>query len=111
MAQPFDLWFSFIVLQHNPPPIMAAILRLALKWLVPRGLAVFQIPTYARQYRFEIDSYLESAPTPGAFELHCLPQSAVFAIAHEADCRIREVFEDSSIGEPDWVSNVIVLEK
>jgi len=111
MAEPFDLWFSVIVLQHNPPPIMAAILRRALKSLVPRGLAVFQIPTYARQYRFEIDSYLESAPTPGAFEMHCLPQSAVFAIAHEADCRIREVIEDSSIGDPDWVSNVIVLEK
>jgi len=111
MAQPFDLWFSVIVLQHNPPPIMAAILRRALKSLVPRGLAVFQIPTYARQYRFDIDSYLESTPTPGVFEMHCLPQSAVSAIAHEADCRVREVIEDSSIGDPEWTSNVIVLEK
>jgi len=51
------------------------------------------------------------AALPQYAELHCLPQSAVSAIAHEADCRVREVIEDSSIGDPEWTSNVIVLEK
>lgn len=47
MAAPFDLWFSRIVLQHNPPPIIAMILHRAFALLAPGGVAVFQVPTYA----------------------------------------------------------------
>jgi SAM-dependent methyltransferase len=111
MAEPFSLWFSFIVLQHSPPPIMASVLRRALKLLQPGGLAVFQIPTWARGYRFEIDAYMNTQPPAGSFELHCLPQPVVFGLATEARCRVVEVFEDQSVGHPDWLSNVVVLAK
>lgn len=111
MDQPFDLWFSVIVLQHNPPPIMAQILARVFAMLRPGGLAVFQLPTYAARYRFALDTYLASERHANAFEMHCLPQSAVFALAADAGCRVIEVVEDHVVGDPDWMSNVIVIGK
>jgi 2-polyprenyl-3-methyl-5-hydroxy-6-metoxy-1,4-benzoquinol methylase len=31
-VQPVDVFFSFLVLQHNPPPIIAVILNTVLQW-------------------------------------------------------------------------------
>ncbi len=45
MTAPYDLWFSHLVLQHNPPPIMAMILRRMFAMLSPGGVSLFQIPT------------------------------------------------------------------
>ena len=36
MTAPFDLWFSTQTLQHNPPPVMALILRTGI-WIVGAG--------------------------------------------------------------------------
>src|SRR5271169_236009 len=41
-----DLFFSIIVLQHNPPPVILGILDAAFAGLRPGGLAFFQVPTY-----------------------------------------------------------------
>ena len=41
-----DVIYSVIVLQHNPPPIMAIIVRQFMKGLNPGGVAYFQLPTY-----------------------------------------------------------------
>ena len=41
----YDLLFSRIVLQHNPPPVMAWLLRQAFARLRPGGIAIFQLPT------------------------------------------------------------------
>ena len=61
MAQ-FDLVVSFIVLQHNPPPVAVAILTKLLKRLNPGGIAVFQIPTFINRYRFDLDDiYLQNS--------------------------------------------------
>ena len=38
----FDVFFSTIALQHNPPPIMAIILRDALSALAPGGVRIFK---------------------------------------------------------------------
>lgn len=54
MLEAFDLWSSRVVLQHNPPPIVAAILRKMLWRQNPGGLAIFQLPTYRRDYNFKI---------------------------------------------------------
>ena len=51
MSESYDLWFNRLVLQHNPPPLIAAILARAMTLLRPRGLAVFQVPVYLPGYR------------------------------------------------------------
>lgn len=111
MNEPIDLWFSVIVLQHNPPPIMAAILRQVFSVLRPGGMAVFQIPTYAARYRFVLPDYLASPRDLHSFEMHCLPQQAVFGLAADAGCRVLEVTEDHVVGDSSWLSNVIVIGK
>jgi SAM-dependent methyltransferase len=72
---PFDVFFSVIVLQHNPPPIMAYILRKILQQLNHGGVGYFQIPTYAKGYAFGIDEYLcQIKEGHDRMEGHVLPQ-------------------------------------
>jgi SAM-dependent methyltransferase len=111
MTEPFDLWFSRIVLQHNPPPIIKLILERALNLLTPCGAAVFQVPTYARGYRFRVAEYLTSSGKVAGIEMHVLPQSEIFAIAQSAGCIPVEVMEDDSVGVPGWISSVFVFRK
>jgi SAM-dependent methyltransferase len=80
MDEPLDLWFTIIVLQHNPPPIMTMILRRALALLRSGGLAVFQLPTYSSHYRLDVEEYLASPVPPSGLELHFLPQWILFRL-------------------------------
>ena len=112
LHEPFDLWFSYIVLQHNPPPVMAMVLRRALAMLAPGGMAIFQVPTYALGYHFALQSYLAKPTETGTIEVHCLPQSVVFQLVHEAGCVPLEVREDTAMGPPSaWLSNNFVVHK
>jgi trans-aconitate methyltransferase len=111
MTEPFDLWFSRIVLQHNSPPVMALILRRALSLLAPGGVAVFQVPTYAKNYSFRLDGYLNRIAGEGEIEMHVLPQPVVFAIAASAGCTPMEVLEDGSVGIAGWQSSTFVFHK
>ncbi len=112
MVEPFDVWFSYIVLQHNPPPVIAMVLRRALSMLAAGGIAIFQLPTHALGYRFDLAEYLGAAPKPDAIEVHCLPQSVVFRIAAEAGCVPLEMREDTAMGPPShWLSNSFVFAK
>jgi SAM-dependent methyltransferase len=110
MHEAFDLWFSRIVLQHNPPPLMAMILRRALNMLAPGGIAIFQLPTYAIDYRFRIQEYLATDPA-GYYDMHVLPQPALFEIGEECGCSLKEIREENSAGTPNWISNWIALRK
>ena len=110
MKGEFDLWFSRIVLQHNPPPIIALVLKRALSLLAPGGVAVFQLPTYAIGYEFKCRDYLRKMPS--GIEMHLLPQSKIFQIARQHSCEVLEVREDEAVGnEHVWVSNQFVLRK
>jgi SAM-dependent methyltransferase len=112
LTEPCDLWFSYIVLQHNPPPVIAMILRLAFARLAPGGIAMFQVPTYALGYTFATKAYLADPTDTGTIEVHCLPQPVVFRIAHEAGCVPLEVREDRAMGPPSaWLSNTFVFRK
>lgn len=112
MAEPFDVWFSYIVLQHNPPPVIAMVLRRALSMLAPGGVAIFQVPTHALGYGFDLQAYLSATGQSDAIEVHCLPQSVVFRIAAEAGCVPLEVREDSAMGPPSqWLSNSFMFAK
>ena len=112
MPDGFDFWYSRIVLQHNPPPLIEAILRQALRQLEPNGIAIFQVPTYAVGYTFNTDEYVAAMNDKPEIEMHCIPQRVVFAIAAATGCRIVEVREDNAVDIPHyWVSNTFVLEK
>lgn len=113
MTGRFDLWFSRLVLQHNPPPVMAMVLRRALGLLNPGGIAHFQVPTYALNYRFRVAEYLSGlAAAEGGIEMHVLPQPVIFQLAAQCDCEPLEVWQDNSAGHSAaWVSSVITLRK
>ncbi len=112
MTEPFDLWFSYIVLQHNPPPVIAMVLQRALSMLAPGGIAMFQVPTFASNYGFDLARYLAAPTETGTIEVHCLPQSVVFGIAHRCGCVPLEVREDTAMGPPShWLSNTFIFHK
>lgn len=111
-AQGFDLWFTRIVLQHNPPPIIMAILDKVFGLLAPGGVAVFQVPTYRMRYSFEIGAYM--AQRPGErMEVHVVPQRAVLDLAWKHGLRLADIREDTAAVEdsPQWLSNTFVFSK
>ncbi|MEH0196591.1 class I SAM-dependent methyltransferase [Caulobacter sp. CCNWLY153] len=93
-----DLFFSVLVLQHNPPPIMHRLLDTCLARLNPGGLAYFQAPCRLFDYGFETGSYLAGAARQEAMEMHALPQSAVFALLARHGLTPIEVTPDDRIG-------------
>ncbi|BAN02378.1 hypothetical protein YM304_20640 [Ilumatobacter coccineus YM16-304] len=106
-----DLVYSVIVLQHNPPPIMAFILGRLLASVRPGGHAVIQLPTYDRRYHFSIDEYLAPESVDGIL-MHVLPQPDVFAIIRDAGCELLEVYADHLAGmEPKTMSNTFVVRR
>lgn len=109
----YDLWFSRLVLQHNPPPVMAWLLATAFARLAPGGVAVFQVPTHAEGYRFSLGEYLARAPR-AEMEMHVLPQAHVFRLAAAARLQVLEVREDTHLvasARSDWLSNLFVLRR
>ncbi len=105
-----DVAYSMLVLQHNPPPIMAFIIKGLIRSLNPGGIAFFQIPTYRLGYTFSVSNYLEGAGQE--MEMHVLPQSRVFEIAQSAGGRVLEVIDDGWTGiRYKEVSNTFVVQK
>ena len=92
----FDFILSRIVLQHNPPPVMAALFAKLLAALAPGGAAIIQMPTYMHGRRFSAAEYLASDQPQ--MEMNGLPQLIVFRLIEEADCQLIEVREDISAG-------------
>lgn len=106
-----DLVYSVIVLQHNPPPIMAFIFRRLLDSVRPGGHAVIQFPTYDRRYSFSIDDYLAPESVDGIL-MHVLPQPHAFSIIRDAGCELLEVYADHQAGmEIKTMSNTFVIAK
>lgn len=111
-VQGFDLWFSRIVLQHNPPPVILHILDGMFRALAPGGLAVFQVPTYYEGYRFSLAEYAADA-SASAVEMHMVPQRAVLDLACQHGCRLLDLREDTWVvaQRADCLSNNFVFEK
>lgn len=106
-----DLWFSRLVLQHNPPPVIAAILERAFAKIRRGGVAIFQVPTYWTGYSFRLSNYLKAPPSP-EMEMHVIPQQDVFRIAALCGFLPTEVREDNSVGAPHMaVSSVFCFVK
>lgn len=106
-----DAIFSLITLQHNPPPIMAWMLKALLERLRSGGVAYLQIPTYRNGYMFEVQRYLQSTP-PNTLEMHFLPQPDVYQLVAESGCQCLEVREDGMVGDEDkMLSNTFLIQK
>jgi 2-polyprenyl-3-methyl-5-hydroxy-6-metoxy-1,4-benzoquinol methylase len=107
-----DMFFSMIVLQHNPPPIMLDVLEHAFSSLNQRGIAFFQVPTYALGYQFSLDSFYKNEALQKSMEMHYLPQRDIFRLADEHKMRLLEVRQDHCIGMYDRaISNTFLMQK
>ena len=94
----FDFFFSVIVLQHNPPPVIVQMLRRVLQSIKPNGFVYFQVPTYRPGYHFDADEYLISPPELGNPEMHVVPQPVLHALLRQYQFQLVELREDGAAG-------------
>jgi SAM-dependent methyltransferase len=104
----FDLLYSLIALQHNPPPLMYRMLKAFLGRLNEGGVAVFQIPCVIWDYRFRIADFLKKRADE--MTMHALPQRYVFRALAESGCVPLEVSLYGQIG-PAGLSYLFVAQK
>src|SRR5262249_23243929 len=103
-------FYSVIVLQHNPPPIIAAILDAAFAGLKPGGVAYFQVPTRgAEGYGFRAQDYLGHS-SGQEIEMHAIAQQTVFAVAQRHGVRPIEASADHCTGRVG-VSTTFLMRK
>ena len=106
-----DFFYSRIVFQHNPPPVIYHLIRNALRALNPGGIAIFQVPTYIIGYHFSINEWITTDHKLD-MQMHCLPQQVIFEIIMNENCALLEVREDNSTGALDrFVSNNFVVQR
>ncbi len=109
--EPCDFFYSVIVLQHNPPPVIHELLRLALNALNPGGVAMFQVPTYIVGYRFDLKEWLATEHALD-MQMHCVPQDAIVDLVVAAGCRLLGIREDGWTGaRNEMVSNTFFCQK
>lgn len=105
----FDVVYSGIVLQHNPPPIIAALLRKLMAAVLPGGYMLFQVPTFKLGYNFSAAEYLAGSKV--RMEMNAIPQRAIFAVGNEAGLIPLEVREDVDIGDQDMISQTFLFHR
>lgn len=105
-----DVVYSYIVLQHNSPPVIEYIINSMLQCLKSHGIAIFQVPTYKSDYQFHYNQYIDEEIKTDRVEMHVLPQRRIFEIAYHNACIPLEVHPDDSTGQADE-SRVFVFEK
>jgi SAM-dependent methyltransferase len=106
----FDLFYSIIVLQHNPPPIIDYLLNTFLSKLKPGGYAFFQLPCHIYGYSFNVNQYLGGYGKREAMEMHALPQKYVFEALYRNGLRPIEVCPFPVIG-PIGISYLFLAHK
>ena len=94
----FDFFYSIIVLQHNPPPVIAKFLRIIMANLNSGGAFLFQLPTHVHKYKFSAEAYLRSNPVGNSFEMHALPMHIALEIIQEAGGSLKEALADGWTG-------------
>ena len=92
-----DLFVSFIVLQHNTPPVQAEILRLMLSRLEQGGVAIFQVVVAANGYEFNAKKFLATKEL--MMDMHCIPLVDVVSIMTKCGIEILRIDPD------DWASS------
>ena len=95
----YDVLFSLIVLQHNPPPVIEYLLEGLLGRLNPGGIAFFQVPSTLFGYNFVLQDYLRKIKADKGMEMHALPQRRVFEILRRNNCELIEVVFDGKAAD------------
>ena len=103
-----DFFYSRLVFQHNPPPIIRELIGRALGSLRPGGIALFGVPIYLSGYRFQIEEYL--AQQRRGLEMHCIPQREVFSLIAAAQCAVLELREERDAGM-EGLGNLFVVQR
>lgn len=106
-----DFLYSKIVLQHNPPPVIAKIFDCLLGRLTVGGIGIVQIPTYSKGYAFEPEEYVQKMGSLSNMEMHVLPQPVVFDLLSKHNCAPREVMRDHLVTTMDFVSTTFAFQK
>lgn len=97
--EPFDVFYSVIVLQHNPPPLIYRLLQLILSKVRIGGCVYFQVPVACPGYSFSITDYLATVEQgEGRMEMHVLPQTYLFRVLDEHGFRILDLQRDTMPG-------------
>jgi SAM-dependent methyltransferase len=106
-----DFFYSRLVFQHNPPPVIRELIKLALASLRPDGIAIFGVTVYLSDYRFGIEDYLKKSRKRD-IEMHCIPQREVFSAVSDAKCSLIEVREERNITlEREFLANLFVVQR
>ena len=74
--------------QHNPPPLIAFMLRTPTEKLRPGGVGYLQVPTHTIGYRFDAERYLANGQAPGVPEMLVIPQTVLLRIIEDAGCQL-----------------------
>ena len=110
-------FFSQIVLQHSPPPVISKVIECALKAVNPGGFLLFQIPTYIPNYNFNVIEYLGDSSAfmhpSNSYEMHAMSQAHIFKMVKDAGALVLEIYEDGKMGPhyKDSVSNTLFIKK
>lgn len=107
----FDCFYSMIVLQHNPPPIIEWLLGMILDKLTPGGIGFFQLPTELPGYAFDLATYLKAAPGNGDMVMHALAESRVLEILDRSRCGLLDVRNLGHIGREHGVHKTFLVRK
>jgi 2-polyprenyl-3-methyl-5-hydroxy-6-metoxy-1,4-benzoquinol methylase len=106
-----DVFYSRIVFQHNPPPLISQLVRNALRSLKYGGIAIFQVPTYIVEYSFLIEKWLRTKHALD-MQMHCIPQTVILDHITQQHCKLLELREDNSTGAPEtYISNTFIVRK
>lgn len=97
--EPFDVFYSIIVLQHNPPPLIYRMLDIILGKIKRDGFLYFQVPVSRPDYSFSIENYMKAIRDDKAqMEMHTLPQTYLFRLLDEHGFRTLDLQHDSWAG-------------
>ena len=110
---PAEFFYSVLVLQHNPPPIIEVIVSGLANALKPGGYGLFQVPTHCEGYSFSVRQYLARLANPVAersIEMHLLPKDRAFNLIHDMGCIPVDVIEDGWAG-PEYESFRFLIHK
>jgi 2-polyprenyl-3-methyl-5-hydroxy-6-metoxy-1,4-benzoquinol methylase len=88
-----DVFISFMVLQHNPPPLQKFFLEKILKNLNPGGIFYFQTVVHAPSYAYSVEANF-NYPDNTESEMHCLPISEIFKILNDNGLLVVDVIKD-----------------
>ncbi len=107
----FDAFFSIVVLQHNPPPVILFLLKLIFGKLSPGGIAYFQVPTFIHNYAFLLADYFRETSEAKDMEMHAIPQRLLFEIIEVCGCDLLEIREDPWTDSREIISNSVFVKK